>query len=409
MAGAFLGCGDYDCPMGNAAAQMPPWARFFLIPAILLTLWIIGSTVGTVLVIFVVSVVISLILNPVVRMLRRLHVPRGLAVLAVFVSLAAGIAGGVSLVISPVRGQIEDIRQRLPDYTDQAQRQVQSIQAFLDRRGINVDLQAKASGAIDSVQRWLGEQADNAVNYSLNLLSWAVTAILILVASIYMLLDAPRIALFARKVAGPDGAAFLRRTERTLSEYVKAQLLVSAIIGVSAGIVLWIYGVTGIFDQGANYAVAFAAWVFVMEFIPYIGPILGAILPLVIALLSSPFSALWVLVAFVAIHQLEGHVVVPKIMGTAVGVHPLVVIFGLLIGEQLYGLGGVLLALPMVVIVKEAVVFAVAKINHEPFVEDVTRVVATASPPTPAQGGERPASATRELPTVAVDPTASPR
>ena len=377
---------------------MPPWARFFLIPAILLTLWIIGSTLGPVLIVFIVSVVVSLILNPVVRMLRRLHVPRSLAVLAVFVSLGAAIAGGVSLVISPVRGQIEDIRQRLPDYTDQAQRQVQSIQHFLDRRGINVDLQAKASGAIDSVQRWLGKQADNTVNYSLNLLSWAVTAILILVASIYMLLDAPRIADFARKVAGPDGASFLRRTERTLSEYVKAQLLVSAIIGVSAGIVLWIYGVTGIFDQGANYAVAFAAWVFLMEFIPYIGPILGAVPPLLLALLSSPFSALWVLVAFIAIHQLEGHVVVPKIMGTAVGVHPLVVIFGILIGEQLYGLGGILLALPMVVIVKEAVVFAVSKINHEPFVEDDRVRIAT----TPADSG-RSISPTRELPTVGVD------
>ena len=373
---------------------MPPWARFFLIPAILLTLWIIGSTLGPVLIVFIVSVVVSLILNPVVRMLRRLHVPRSLAVLAVFVSLGAAIAGGVSLVISPVRGQIEDIRQRLPDYTDQAQRQVQSIQHFLDRRGINVDLQAKASGAIDSVQRWLGKQADNTVNYSLNLLSWAVTAILILVASIYMLLDAPRIADFARKVAGPDGASFLRRTERTLSEYVKAQLLVSAIIGVSAGIVLWIYGVTGIFDQGANYAVAFAAWVFLMEFIPYIGPILGAVPPLLLALLSSPFSALWVLVAFVAIHQLEGHVVVPKIMGTAVGVHPLVVIFGILIGERLYGLGGILLALPMVVIVKEAVVFAVSKINQEPFVEDDRVRIAD---------GGRSISPTRELPTVGVD------
>ena len=61
---------------------------------------------------------------------------------------------------------------------------------------------------------------------------------------------------------------FLRRTERTLTEYVKAQLLVSLIIAVSAGVVLWIYGVTGIFALGATYAVAFAAWVFLMEFMP---------------------------------------------------------------------------------------------------------------------------------------------
>ncbi|CAN0378135.1 unnamed protein product, partial [Phaeothamnion confervicola] len=67
--------------------------------------------------------------------------------------------------------------------------------------------------------------------------------------------------------------------------------------------------------------------------------------------------ALWVVVAFIAIQQLEGHVVVPKIMGSAVGVHPLVVIFGLLIGEQLAGIAGVLLAIPVVVVMKEAAMF----------------------------------------------------
>lgn len=386
-------------PMANAASQMPPWARFFLVPAILIVVWILATTLGHVLVVFLVSVVIALILNPVVRMLRRLHVPRGLAVLAVFLSLGAAVAGGVSLVISPVRGQIQDIRQNLPEYTYQAQQQVRSFEAFLGRRGIKVDLQEKAAAGIDGAQKWLAEQADNAVNYSLNLLSWLVTAILILVASVYMLLDAPRIARFAARVAGPDAARFLRRTERTLSEYVKAQLLVSAIIGVSAGIVLWIYGVTGLFDAGANYAVAFAAWVFVMEFVPYLGPILGAVPPVALALLTSPLSALWVLVAFVAIHQLEGHVVVPKIMGSAVGVHPLVVIFGLLVGEQLYGLGGVLLAIPMVVLVKEAVLFGMAKMNGDPAYDAAAVPVPVAPPVEPVAASAAPA--TRELPVVA--------
>ena len=95
-----------------------------------------------------------------------------------------------------------------------------------------------------------------------------------------------------------------------------------------------------------------------MEFVPYVGPVLGAVPPVIIALFTSPVTALWVIVAFVAIHQFEGHIVVPKIMGGAVGVHPLVVIFGLLIGEQLYGLVGILLAIPVVVILKETVVYA---------------------------------------------------
>ena len=81
--------------------------------------------------------------------------------------------------------------------------------------------------------------------------------------------------------------------------------------------------------------------------------------PVLLALFTSPLAALWVVVAFVAIHQLEGHIVVPKIMGGAVGVHPLVVIFGLLIGEQVAGIVGILIAIPVVVVVKEAVTLRV--------------------------------------------------
>ena len=179
--------------------------------------------------------------------------------------------------------------------------------------------------------------------------------------------------------------------ERTLTEYVKAQLLVSLIIGTSAGIVLWIFGVTGLFPLGATFAVAFAAWVFVMEFVPYVGPILGAVPPVLLALFTSPLAALWVVVAFIAIHQLEGHIVVPKIMGSAVGVHPLVVIFGLLVGEHLAGIVGVLIAIPVVVVVKEAVMFASERLGFG------TPVAATPAP-VPAAG-----PVTREIPTRAID------
>jgi len=343
--------------MSGRTAPMPPWAQFFLIPAVLLVLWILGQTVGHVILIFLVSVVVALTLNPLVRILRRAHVPRGLAVLIVYISFVAAIAGGVFVLIGPVQSQVQDIRDNLPSYTDQAQRRVLDVQNWLDDHGIHVDAQKKLDSAIKGIRDKASQAAGNVVTYSLDVLSFIVTAIIIIVCSIYMLLDAPRIHRFAQRLGGQGAGTYLRRTERGLSEYVKAQLLVSLIIGVTAGVVLWIYGVTGLFTPGATYAVAFAAWVFLMEFVPYIGPVLGAIPPVLLALFISPITAIWVVIAFVAIHQLEGHVVVPQIMGEAVGVHPLVVIFGLLIGEQLYGLVGILLAIPTVVIVKESVVY----------------------------------------------------
>ncbi|MEW6583428.1 MAG: AI-2E family transporter, partial [Actinomycetota bacterium] len=318
--------------MSGRPAPMPRWAQALMVPAALVAVWILGQAIGHALFVFLTSAVVALLLNPLVRQLRRLRIPRGLAVLLVYLSFVAVAAGGTFLVIDPVRSQIEDIQRNIPAYTDQAERQAQGLQEFFDDRGWDVNVRERANAAIDAIQERFSEAAEDVLTYSLDVLSALLTFILIIVASVYMLLDAPRIARFARRIGGPGAASLLRRTERTLVEYVKAQMLVSAIIGVSAGAILWIYGVTGVFDLGATYAVAFAAWVFLMEFVPYAGPVLGAVPPTLLALFTSPVTALWVVIAFLAIHQLEGHIVVPKVFGGALGVHPLVVIFGLLVG-----------------------------------------------------------------------------
>ncbi|MGD9695618.1 MAG: AI-2E family transporter [Thermoleophilia bacterium] len=397
--------------MSGRAAPQPPWASLVAIASVLVIFWILGQVIGHVLLVFTVSVLMAMLLNPLVRMLRRLRIPRGLAVLMVLVGFVAAIALAVFLVISPVRTQVEEIQQNLPVYTDQAERQAQTLQEFFDRRGIDVDVRERANAFLNGLQDRASEAADNVLDYSLDVIAVLVTIIVILVAAIYMLLDAPRIARLAQRIGGPDTAAFLRRTERTLTEYVKAQLLVSLIIGVSAGIVLWVYGVAGLFPLGATFAVAFTAWVFLMEFVPYVGPLLGAVPPTLLALFTSPFAALWVVVAFLVIHQIEGHVVVPRIMGTAVGVHPLVVIFGLLIGEQLAGVLGVLIAIPLVVVVKESVMFGIERFGfaatHPRAAEAAAAAPAAPAPAAPAaapgEAPDREATLAHDAPTSVVE------
>jgi len=91
----------------------------------------------------------------------------------------------------------------------------------------------------------------------------------------------------------------------------------------------------------------FGAWVAITELIPYLGPWLGSIPPFVYAFVVHPLSAVWVALLFLAIHQVEGHIVVPNVMGSALRLHPLLVIFGLLAGGEIYGLPGALVALPL--------------------------------------------------------------
>jgi predicted PurR-regulated permease PerM len=124
-------------------------------------------------------------------------------------------------------------------------------------------------------------------------------------------------------------------------------VLLSLIIGASAGVGMWVLGTLGLVPGADKYAVVFGAWVAFMELIPYLGPWLGAIPPLIYALVVHPISALWVALLFLGIHQIEGHVVVPNVMGNALRLHPLLVIFGLLAGGEIYGLPGALVALPL--------------------------------------------------------------
>jgi predicted PurR-regulated permease PerM len=138
---------------------------------------------------------------------------------------------------------------------------------------------------------------------------------------------------------------------------VQGQLLFSVIMGATAGIALYVFGVIGIFPDGRKYAVVFAIIFGSMELIPYLGPFLGALPPIIVALLTDPITAVWVALLFVGIQQLEGHIVAPQIFGHSLRINPLLVIFALLFGQHLYGLVGALLALPILSILRETALY----------------------------------------------------
>jgi predicted PurR-regulated permease PerM len=104
-----------------------------------------------------------------------------------------------------------------------------------------------------------------------------------------------------------------------------------------------------------------------MELVPFVGPILGAIPPVVVALFQDPLSAVWVVILFIAIQQLEGHVVAPQIFGHALRINPVLVILALLFGDAIYGLIGALVALPVAAVLRETIVYLRRHVVLEPW------------------------------------------
>jgi predicted PurR-regulated permease PerM len=138
-------------------------------------------------------------------------------------------------------------------------------------------------------------------------------------------------------------------------------------MGLSAGLSLYIFGLLGIFPDGRKYAVAFGVFYGFAELIPYIGPILGAIPPVLVALFTDPISAVWVVLLFIGLQQVEGHVVAPQVFGHTLRINPLLVIFALLLGLEVHGVIGALVALPILSVLRETVMYLSRHVTFEPW------------------------------------------
>jgi hypothetical protein len=110
-----------------------------------------------------------------------------------------------------------------------------------------------------------------------------------------------------------------------------------------------------LFPAGRSYAVFFGAFYGLMELVPYVGPIVGAVPAVLVALITNPISAIWLVALFVGLQQLEGHVVAPQVFRLSLRINPILVILALLIGFQLYGIVGALLALPVASVIRQTV------------------------------------------------------
>jgi putative heme transporter len=356
-------------------AVVPRWVQLVLLPIALLALWALAKAAGKVLLIFVIAALIALILNPAVAFVQRPRIPRGLAVLIVYVAFFLTLVGIGFLLANPIANQVRTFTDNLPHIADEANRTLADFQRWLNRHGIHVQFIKQGKTALQSIQDKVAKSAGSLASFGGGLLTETASAIfdlvLIFVLSVYMLIYGERIGRLVRR-AMPDGDGtpvddYPTLIQHAVSRYVGGQLLFSLVMGASTGVALDIFGVIGIFPDGQKYAVAFAMFYGVMELIPYIGPILGAGPPVLVALITNPISAVWVALLFVGMQQLEGHVVAPQIFGHTLRINPLLVIFALLLGLQLHGIVGALIALPLLAILRETVVYLSRHVELEPW------------------------------------------
>jgi predicted PurR-regulated permease PerM len=352
-------------PQAPQHVVIPRWVQLVTLPLALLAIWALAKAAGKVLLLFIVAGLIALILNPAVALLQRSRLPRGLAVLAVYLAFFTTLGGIGFLLANPISNQARTFTRNLPQIVEEANKKIATFQHELDQQGIHLKLVNEGKTALQSIQEKVGKSASKLASFGGALLTEAAKAIfalvLVFVLSVYMLIYGERIGALVRRVM-PDGDGtraddYPNLVQRAVSRYIGGQLLFSTIMGASAGLALYVFGLVGIFPDGSKYAVAFAMFYGVMELVPYIGPFLGALPPVLVALFTNPIVAVWVTLLFVGLQQLEGHVVAPQVFGKTLRINPLLVIFALLFGLQVYGVVGALVALPILSVLRETAIY----------------------------------------------------
>ncbi|MDQ2965013.1 MAG: AI-2E family transporter [Chloroflexota bacterium] len=295
---------------------------------------------------FVVGLLLVYLLDPPVEWLNRHGIPRWLAILIVFVVAVFVIVQSLSFMLRPLFEQIRSFADDLP-----------GLLGGLDQFYRSVDLPPAIRQAADE---WLAGLAERGgvgigvllpvVNVTAGFVSSIFGYLIIPVWAFYLLKDRRQLtAGIDRSVPSEwraDVWAISRIVERVFSQWVRAQIFLGLTVGVATfvGLLILNAAVDPIFGR---FALLLAVIAGVFELLPIIGPILAAIPAVLLALTAGPQAALAALVLYLLVQQVENNLLVPKIQGNAVELHPSAVMFSLVVGGAIAGLLGAILALPV--------------------------------------------------------------
>ncbi|ASS74737.1 AI-2E family transporter [Tumebacillus algifaecis] len=310
---------------------------------VLRSIWAVISAVLTP---FLISVIIAYLLNPLVARLHARGVPRGASILIIYIVFFVVITVLLVNAIPMFIDQLRELSERLPQL-------IQGVDWWMDmfnedkkrlpdavRKAVDSNLstlEAKVTALITKTLESAGNTIESAVG-------WFVVPFLVF----YMLKDLKvmekTVITFFPRQKRQEIIRLLRSIDEALGNYIRGQLLVAVAVGSLAYI--------GYLIIGMPYGIILALIVAVTNIIPYVGPFFGAAPALLLAFTVSPLMALKVLIVNLVIQQLEGNLIGPYLIGRTLKLHPMLIIFALLLGGEMFGIIGLIMAIPVVAVGK---------------------------------------------------------
>ena len=326
--------------------------------AFLVVLWLAADAVRP----FVIGLLIVYLLDPAVRLLSRFRVPRPLGILAVYSLVVLAVVEFLNLTLAPLVAEISRFIEDLPRLAQQLYAQAQRLAEFY--AGLALP---------DAVREWIDNAVlaliDRTEGFDPSILLPVLTGaggligalfgyVILPVWAFFLLKDRVRLTnTFDRALPAtwrPDTWAVIRIVDRVFGQWIRAQIVLGVTVAVATFIGLLVLSelVDPIFGR---YALLLSIIAGVLELLPIIGPIIAAIPAVVLAATAGLEATIAALVLYTVVQQVENNLLVPKIQGDAVQLHPSAVIFSLIVGGSLAGLLGAILALPVAAATRDVV------------------------------------------------------
>ncbi len=291
---------------------------------------------------FLAAFIIAYILNPVVNFFTQRKIPRSIAVLIIFIVFFGSMALLIINIIPSIADELENLVEVLPNYTTRIQDFIQQLQTDYRRFNLPEGVRSIIDDSISDVEVRLIAFFDNITEKALGFFQGIIYIFIIPLLVYYFLRDFNVIKKYIKSIIPKkyqhQASLLIKEMDITLGAYFRGILMISFLVGTMTYL--------GLLFLRVEFALVLGIISGLTNVIPYFGPIIGSIPAITIALLESPALAVKVLILIFVIQQVESQFISPPILGRTLGIHPLVILFVIFLGGRLFGLVGLLIAVP---------------------------------------------------------------
>lgn len=332
---------------------------------------------STVVLPIILATILYYLLRPILRLLEKIHIKRAWGILIIFVGGIGLITLFVFLIFPFLKVQFTNLVEEFPTYFKKL---TQDIDYFLSHSSIfasyyndmNVNVSKFFDGSFANIGKTVGNTLGSVASGVSNFIG-ALTGIVLSIATVpfilfYLLKDGEKLPAVLVKMLPPrmrpDAKMILQDADRQISAYIQGQIIVAFCIGVMVSI--------GFFIIGMKYALLLGVIAMFTSVVPYLGAAIAITPAAIIALVSSPWMLVKLIVVWTVVQLIDGKFISPQVMGKSLKIHPITIIFVLLTSGSLFGVAGVILGIPGYAVLKVLVthLFDLYKLRYNRYQPD---------------------------------------